>query len=173
MTSEAQRLKEKLRAVDASYADRFAAQLDPGIRDRVVALMRRGVPTCQSCEGGAGHAYRRPTIDFLADSEADARTVVDIARSEGMEPTALAKGILLDRGDGTEEVVWSLEFAWPPGGYQRDYHRVLGVELANNAVVVFEDEAIACLMVEDAREFAHRILDACDSQVPSGLENQP
>lgn len=51
--------------------DRFAdgrmgpgAGLDPGIRHYVLILRSQGIDTCQSCEGGPGHTYLEPTIEF-------------------------------------------------------------------------------------------------------------
>lgn len=38
--------------------------LDPGIRHFVLILRSQGIETCQSCQGGPGHSYLEPTIDF-------------------------------------------------------------------------------------------------------------
>lgn len=43
--------------------------LDRGIRFAVRVLHAHGVETGQSCEGGAGHAYFAPTIEFSADAD--------------------------------------------------------------------------------------------------------
>lgn len=40
------------------------AGLDAGIRFPVRVLHARGVETGQSCEGGEGHSYDRPTVDL-------------------------------------------------------------------------------------------------------------
>jgi hypothetical protein len=45
------------------------ADLDVGIRFAVKVLHARGIDTCQSCEGGDGHSYDRPTIDMSASSD--------------------------------------------------------------------------------------------------------
>ncbi len=47
------------------------ADLDPGIRDAVAALRRRGIKTVDSCQGGEGHAWIWPVVSFEA-SEDDA-----------------------------------------------------------------------------------------------------
>jgi hypothetical protein len=39
-------------------------QLDPGIRFAVRLLHAHGIETQQSCEGGEGHSYDRPSIDM-------------------------------------------------------------------------------------------------------------
>jgi hypothetical protein len=40
--------------------------LDVGIRFAVRVLHARGIETCQSCQGGDGHAYDYPTVDLPA-----------------------------------------------------------------------------------------------------------
>lgn len=40
--------------------------LDKGIRFAVKVLHAAGIETCQSCQGGKGHAYDRPSIDLVA-----------------------------------------------------------------------------------------------------------
>lgn len=45
--------------------DKWYAGLDDGIRFPVRVLHAQGIETGQSCEGGDGHAYDRPTIDLL------------------------------------------------------------------------------------------------------------
>jgi hypothetical protein len=37
--------------------------VDKGISRYVGIFLRNGIETCQSCEGGPGHAYPEPTID--------------------------------------------------------------------------------------------------------------
>lgn len=41
-------------------------ELDAGIRFAVRVLHARGVETCQSCQGGPGHAYPEPTVELQA-----------------------------------------------------------------------------------------------------------
>lgn len=48
--------------------DKWYSGLDPGIRFAVRVLHAQGIETGQSCEGGEGHAYDRPTIDLLGYS---------------------------------------------------------------------------------------------------------
>ena len=42
----------------------FSPPLDAGVRSFVEALVRAGIETFESCEGGEGHAYKEPTIRF-------------------------------------------------------------------------------------------------------------
>lgn len=151
---------------DGRY-DTMLEGIDPGIRETVRILRQHGVNTCQSCQGGVGHAYSRPTVDFIEGGGIGPWEALHIARTEC--PLTLSKfrlqwGFHNDLISGPSEMVWQLVFNRPPNGYQLNYERVLNVELVNNAVICFEDEAIACMHVEDAREFAQRIITACDSQ---------
>src|SRR5215471_6528312 len=40
-------------------------QIDPGIRQAVKILREHNIETCESCEGGLGHAYPEPTVAFF------------------------------------------------------------------------------------------------------------
>jgi hypothetical protein len=42
----------------------FDSPLDEGIREIVITLIAHGVETCESCQGGEGHAYPEPTVRF-------------------------------------------------------------------------------------------------------------
>ena len=50
-------------------------ELDEGIRHYVCILRSQGIETCQSCEGGHGHAYLDPTIEFHGDQGEGPRAV--------------------------------------------------------------------------------------------------
>ncbi len=41
--------------------------IDPGILGWVNLLRFHGIETVQSCQGGPGHAYSEPTVDFYGD----------------------------------------------------------------------------------------------------------
>lgn len=71
---------------DDRYRGSALEDLDPGIRDAVAALRSWDLPTCQSCEGGDGHAYKRPTVDVLADEdlELEGRYVLSVALEAGL-----------------------------------------------------------------------------------------
>lgn len=43
--------------------------LDAGIRFAVRVLHAHGIETGQSCQGGEGHSYPQPTIEFAADAD--------------------------------------------------------------------------------------------------------
>jgi hypothetical protein len=47
-------------------SEEFYKGIDAGIRFAVRVLHAHGIETCQSCQGGEGHCYDRPTIDMIA-----------------------------------------------------------------------------------------------------------
>ncbi len=55
---------------DMMMPDAWYENLDSGIRFAVRVLHAAGgIETCQSCQGGTGHAYDRPTVDMLASGD--------------------------------------------------------------------------------------------------------
>jgi hypothetical protein len=40
-------------------------RIDAGIRRHVRILFENGIETCESCEGGKGHAFPEPTVCFF------------------------------------------------------------------------------------------------------------
>lgn len=51
---------------DTMESEEFYRGIDEGIRFAVRILHASGFETCQSCQGGAGHACHVPTIDMVA-----------------------------------------------------------------------------------------------------------
>jgi hypothetical protein len=51
------------------WSDESYLGLDAGIRFGVRVLHAHGIETCQSCQGGEGHCYDRPTIDMVAGAD--------------------------------------------------------------------------------------------------------
>jgi hypothetical protein len=54
------------------WPEKSYQSLDRGIRFAVRVLHAAGFETCQSCQGGKGHAYSEPTVDLRAEAD-DAR----------------------------------------------------------------------------------------------------
>lgn len=50
-------------------------EIDVGIRQAVRVLQQHRIETCESCEGGAGHAYPEPTVAFYGAAEAGWRAL--------------------------------------------------------------------------------------------------
>ena len=51
---------------DVMMPESFYQALDRGIRFAVRVLHANGFETCQSCQGGKGHSYDRPTVEMVA-----------------------------------------------------------------------------------------------------------
>jgi hypothetical protein len=81
-------------------------RMDPGIVEAVIILSDHGIETCQSCEGGPGHAYPEPSIDFLG-GPAQGFAAVSIARQHGLPVAALYR-VWNVQGDEITEVIWRL-----------------------------------------------------------------
>ena len=55
---------------DMMMPDEFYEDLDSGIRFAVRVLHAAGgMETCQSCQGGKGHSYDRPTVDMVCTGD--------------------------------------------------------------------------------------------------------
>lgn len=87
--------------------------LDRGIRFAVRVLHAAGFETCQSCQGGKGHAYDRPTIDMLAQGN-DARGfgALDALRQYGLLVDQIAIVWQISAQNGLPyEKLWRITFA--------------------------------------------------------------
>jgi len=51
------------------WAAKDYAGIDAGVRFAVRLLHAHGMDTCQSCQGGKGHAYLEPTVDMVAGGD--------------------------------------------------------------------------------------------------------
>ena len=83
-------------------SEKFYISLDPGIRFAVRVLHASGhIETCQSCQGGEGHSYDRPTVDMIAGGD-DAKGF-------------LALGLLVDYGLPVADVamLWRVKNGLP------------------------------------------------------------
>lgn len=49
--------------------------LDPGISRYVAILRSQGIETCESCEGGPGHSFPEPTVNFFGQAGEGLRAV--------------------------------------------------------------------------------------------------
>lgn len=75
--------------------------MDAGIRDAVRILVENGIETVQSCQGGPGHCYPEPTIEFTGNYGAGFKAFA-IAVSFGLRPRELRR-------------VWSVQDGEPVG----------------------------------------------------------
>jgi hypothetical protein len=112
------KLPSMMRAV-ADMMDRRApppySKIDPGIRMWVKTLFDFGVETCQSCEGGQGHAYLEPTIEFLGGMGAGMHAL-GVALTHGPMPVKELRRIwTIERGEPVGPR-WAMVFweKWKP-----------------------------------------------------------
>lgn len=73
-------------------------RLDAGILPIVQLLVRNGVETFESCEGGKGHAFYEPTVRFHG-SHAEGFRVLSIALQHGLRVSELRRYYSIEDGE--------------------------------------------------------------------------
>lgn len=79
------------------------ADMDRGIRRVVRILFENGIETTESCEGGRGHAFAKPTVRFIGQ-QADGFRALAVCSIHRIRVTELRR-------------VWSIENGEPVGPY--------------------------------------------------------
>lgn len=100
----------------ATYGD--VSGLDPGIAAAVRVLRRAGVPTYESCEGGAGHAFPEPTVRFngnMPEGLAALAIAMQNGPEIGLRAVQLRRVWRVDDGEPTGPW-WDLVFRIPVDG---------------------------------------------------------
>jgi hypothetical protein len=89
----------------------FEPPLDEGIKEIVITLLRNGVETFESCEGGSGHSFPEPTVRFEGDSSEGLRAL-SVALAHGLPVAELRRtwGII----DGSIHGPWWVMTFHPP-----------------------------------------------------------
>ena len=85
--------------------------IDEGIRGWVNLLRYHGIETCQSCQGGVGHAYPEPTIEFYGNRHIGlwAASVAGMAGTfEGLRAARLDRSWHLTDGGEVSGPIWRL-----------------------------------------------------------------
>lgn len=82
--------------------------IDGGIAREVAILQAAGVETFKSCQGGAGHAFREPTVRFHGDG-AEGFRALSVAMKEGLPVDSLRRVWPLIDGEPTGPS-WELTF---------------------------------------------------------------
>lgn len=107
--------KSALEGLEKFAPDRFEDghldpryRLDPGIRHYVLVLRSEGIETCQSCQGGPGHAYLEPTIEFYGAQEAGLRAVA-AAIAHGLPVAELRREWSIRNGE-IDGPIWTVTF---------------------------------------------------------------
>jgi len=80
----------KIEAFQNSRDLDFKPPLDEEIRDIVLVLIKNGVETFESCEGGRGHSFAEPTVRFFGES-AEGLRALSIAISHGLPVSHLRR----------------------------------------------------------------------------------
>ena len=106
------KLKEDIGPLAFAYRPADDPELDPGIRPYVEILNRAGIETCQSCQGGDGHSYEFPTIEFWG-SQGDGWRALSIALEHRLPVCELRREWNIDDGEPVNPV-WVLEFTHVP-----------------------------------------------------------
>ena len=94
-----------------------AEGFDEGIRLYVELLRAGGIETCQSCQGGPGHCYEVPTVDFLGDAAAGPQAVA-VAFANGLPVAELRRVWELRHGE-MNGPVWSITFRYDAAEHVR------------------------------------------------------
>ena len=82
--------------------------LDDGVAHYVNVLREGGIETCQSCEGGPGHCYEVPTVDFRGDC-AEGPRAVGVALQRGL-PVAELRRVWSIWNNEMDGPIWSMTF---------------------------------------------------------------
>lgn len=104
--------------------------IDAGIRFAVRVLHARGFETCQSCEGGDGHAYDQPSVDLLAGAN-DATGFAAVAElvGFGLPVDRVSQVWNVDKMGRPYETIWRIEFSRPfPEYADRDLMFIWGYQ---------------------------------------------
>ena len=84
------------------------AQLDKGICRIVKILFENGIETVESCEGGKGHFYSRPTVVFCGHYDQGFKAV-HIALENGLPVWQLRRRYMMVHGELTGPL-WEIVF---------------------------------------------------------------
>lgn len=104
----AKRAAEKLITKMNTFPALEGDDIDAGILHYVNILRVGGIETCQSCQGGPGHCYEEPTVDFLGDRAAGP-LAVGVALTYGLPVSELRRVWRMYQGEMTDPV-WSMTF---------------------------------------------------------------
>lgn len=91
------------------WPDKAYRSLDPGIRFAVRVLHANGFETGQSCQGGDGHAYHEPTIEWPALGDDAGFGALDALQSYGL-PVNSVSIVWLIRNGVPFEKNWRVTF---------------------------------------------------------------
>jgi hypothetical protein len=82
----------------ATLTHSLPENIDEGIRSVVELLIKNGVETFESCEGGEGHAFHEPTVRFHG-SHAEGFRVLAVALQHGLKVCELRRYYSVEDGE--------------------------------------------------------------------------
>lgn len=95
------------------WAAKDYAGIDAGIRFAVRVLHAHGLDTCQSCQGGKGHAYLEPTVDMVAGGgDADGFEALAVLANYGLPVSTVSITWNIQNGLPFEKL-WRIAFSRP------------------------------------------------------------
>jgi hypothetical protein len=89
----------------------YYPSFDKGISNEVKTLIKAGIETFESCEGGKGHAYTEPTIRFHGDRSEGFRALA-IALQNGLQVSSIRRIWPIIQGEPTGPW-WEMTFYKP------------------------------------------------------------
>lgn len=94
------------------FLESFYRGIDPGIRFPIRVLHAHGFDTCQSCQGGKGHAYLEPTIDMAAGGAGDVEGIAALGPLASYGLPVSTVGIIWNVDQGLPyEKLWRITFS--------------------------------------------------------------
>lgn len=97
---------------DKIMSESFYKTLDDGIRFPVRILHAHGFDTCQSCQGGKGHAYLEPTIDMVAGGKGDVEGIAALGPLAQYGLPVSTIGLIWNIDEGLPyEKLWRITFS--------------------------------------------------------------
>jgi hypothetical protein len=93
------------------FLESFYRGIDAGIRFPLRVLHAHGFETCQSCQGGKGHAYLEPTIDMVAGGASDSEGIAALGPLAAYGLPVSTVGIIWNIEQGLPyEKLWRITF---------------------------------------------------------------
>ena len=83
--------------------------LEEGIAGAVLILQAYGVETYQSCEGGEGHSYPQPTVDFEGEFPEGFRALW-VATTYGLPVRDIGRTWIVNPNSEPEGPIWRITF---------------------------------------------------------------
>jgi hypothetical protein len=82
--------------------------IDKGIAHEVRVLWENGIETCESCEGGRGHAFPEPTVCFYGQHSEGFKALA-IALQHGLRVSELRRYYSIEDGEPVGPL-WAMTF---------------------------------------------------------------